>query len=180
MSDGTGPSIELSTGRLECSGCEMIAYGINHTGKLVGASAQAVQQAAGYEAGEAARELLAGTDRGLGTVVVTDSFKLKSGGVKWIAHVVSTPKHTPKSPGWIGPAMERILEEACRRRVSRLGVVALGTAGGITAETAAHILIDAVHRCFREWKDRTFPVVVFCLPSPRVHQAFLRRLRHQA
>jgi O-acetyl-ADP-ribose deacetylase (regulator of RNase III) len=170
--------IELSTNLLERSGCEMIAYGINHTGQMVGATAQAILASAGTEARDAARECLAKTDRALGTVVITPSFGLLTSGVQWIAHVVSTPKHTPKAPGWLLPAMRRILEEACKLGVPRIGVVALGTAGGITPETAARMLIDTVRAGRSESKRSTFPRVIFCLPTPRVYQAFLHCLRH--
>ncbi len=68
--------IELSNDPLERSGCDMIAYGINHTGQLIGSTAQAIPVAAGTEARDAARARLACTDRGLGTVVVTPSFGL--------------------------------------------------------------------------------------------------------
>jgi len=168
--------IELVTTRLEHSGCAMIAYGINHTGQLVGSTAQAILATAGTAARDAARESLATTDRGLGTVVVTPSFGLEPAGVKWIAHVVSTPKHTPKSPGWLVPAMNRIIDEALKRDVPRVGVVALGTAGGITPATAARILTDTARARHREWKGEKFPTIVFCLPAPGVYQAFRRVL----
>jgi O-acetyl-ADP-ribose deacetylase (regulator of RNase III) len=164
--------IELAPVPLERSGCEMIAYGINHTGQLVGSTAQAILVNAGTAARDAARECLATTDRGLGTVVVTPSFGLAPTGVKWIAHVVSTPKHTPKSPGWLVPAMNCIIDEALKREVPRVGVVALGTAGGIAPETAARILTDTVRARHREWKGEKFPKILFCLPDPRVFQAF--------
>jgi O-acetyl-ADP-ribose deacetylase (regulator of RNase III) len=173
------PFIELATYPLERSRCEMIAYGINHTGQMIGAAAQAILDSAGPEVRDAARELLAHTDRALGTVVVTPSFGLKSAGARWIAHVVSTPKHTPKAPQWIRPAMERILDEACARQVLTLGVAALGTAGGITPDSAAQILINVAQARQRTWKEGSFlrPRVIFCLPNPKVYQAFARRLR---
>ncbi|MDQ7824888.1 MAG: macro domain-containing protein [Candidatus Eremiobacteraeota bacterium] len=172
-----GALIELSTGRLEGSGREMIAYGINHTGQMIGATAQAVMVAAGVEVQDAAREQLSKTDRKLGTVVVTPSFGLESTGVKWIAHVVSTPKHTPESPGWLVPAMGRILDEALRLQVPAVALCALGTAGGIAHETAAQLLVDVVKARHIERKGGSFPQVVFCLPDARVHEAFARRLR---
>ena len=169
-----GLMLSLSRGVLEDSGAEMVVTGIDHDGRMKGATAQAILMEAGAAIQPAARERLAKTDRSLGEVVVTDAFSLASRGPRWVAHVVSTPKYTPKSPGWLSQAMANILERARSYQVSEVAITALGTSGGIEAPVAARLLLEGV----RAWDGPPLHVI-FCLPSPPVFEAFLAEARRQ-
>lgn len=110
------------------SGRIMLVSGIDHTGEMKGAAAQAILRQFGDEVEGLARQALARTDRSLGTVVVTHP---PDHDEPHLVHVVSTPKHTPESPGWLSKAMTGVLDLSLELDCSNIAIVALGTAGGI-------------------------------------------------
>ncbi len=169
-----GLMLTLSHRLLEDSGAEMVVTGIDHDGRMKGATAQAILATAGAEIQSAARERLARSERALGTVVVTDSFALSSRGTRWVGHVVSTPKYTSESPGWLSRAMTNLFEVTRSYQVGQVGLTALGTSGGIEAPVAARLMLEAA-------KAYSGPALhlIFCLPSAQVFEAFLAEARRQ-
>lgn len=147
----------------EC-GTSLLVTGIDHDGKMKGATAVAIRTAAGEQIESAARAALATTDRRQGTVVVTDGFRIPR--CRYVAHVVSTPKHTAESPGWLRKAMFAVLDEAIRLRISGITFTALGTNGGIAPEVAARVLLEASQAWYAENRDaRPISSASLCPPS---------------
>lgn len=167
-----GVVYSVSRKPLEESGAEMLVTGIDHNGKMKGATAQAIMAAAGFEIENEAKHELAQTERTQGTVVVTGPHALFRAGARCVAHVVSTPKYTPKSPGWLRRGTSGVLEAARRYQIKRVATTALGTSGGIEAPVAARLMIEVA----KNW-DSTPVHLTFCLPSPRVYEAFVAELR---
>ena len=52
----------------------------------------------------------------------------------------------------------------------------MGTAGGIKAEVAARLMIEAVQQWFAERPEASPLRIVFSLPSDTVYQAFVKEL----
>lgn len=156
------------------SGNIMLVSGIDHTGKMKGAAAQAILQKFGQQIEALAQQALAKTDRSLGTVVVTHP---PGNDRPHLVHVVSTPKHTPQSPGWLEKAMPGVLDLSLELDCCDIAVVALGTAGGIPPETAARLMLATCQQWFKD-----HPVarrILFSLPDARVRQAFQAEFRKQ-
>lgn len=158
--------------RLEESRAKLLVTGVERNGRMSGGTAQAILSAFGPETEDAGRELLAGTDRSLGTTVVAPL-----GSERWLAYVVSTPKHTPESPGWLVKAVRNLLDEAAKLGVNSIASTALGTNGGIESEEAAKLMLQT---CQRWFEDNRYPVhITFCLPHAPVREAFEREFRRR-
>jgi len=176
------PKITLTREPLPGGGADMIAYGAKDTGGMGGGAAHAILMAAGEELQDSLRKELARSDRKVGTVVVTRSFRLENSGPFWIAHIVSIIKNTPQG-AWC-PEPERLadgvyttLEEAERRGLIRVAFSALGTGEGrVPPLTAARIMVDSVMRYFHTIHDSLLSVQ-FSLPSDRDFDAFSRYLQ---
>lgn len=153
------------------------ATGIDHDGKMKGSTAQAMLKAAGPEIESAARAALATTNRRLGTVVITPGFGIPA--CRYVAHVVSTPKHTSESPGWLRRAVFGVLDQAVEREVRRVAFAALGTNGGISPEVAARVMLEAAQAWHSENLKAPPLEVTFALPAKRVYEAFRKEFRRQ-
>lgn len=169
----------LTRTRLERVGAPLVATGIDHNGRMKGAAAAAIQKAAGPHIEAAAQQALAATDRSLGTVVVTDSFELRAQGIAAVAHVVSTPKHTPASPGWLKRAIPALLTAAVAGDWRFVALVALGTSGGISFQDCARLTIDSCERWFAEDPNSRAMMITFSLPDSRAYEAFAKELRQR-
>ena len=169
----SGALYYLLNQRLEDSLAEMLVTGIDHSGRLSGGTAQSVLSAFGPSTESAARELLTGTDRSLGTVVAAQP----PSDERWIAYVVSTPKHTPESPGWLEKATRNILDKAVELGLKKVATTALGTNGGIEPEVAARLMLSTAEQWFKD-----HPVAmhfIFCLPHGPTRLAFETIFRRQ-
>ncbi len=173
--------IELSRVKLEASGCEFLAYGGKANGDMKGGPSAPILLAAGPEVQESLRERLAKTSRGLGEVVLTPSFGMRSAGVLGIFHVVAFTKDL--QGGWISEpeplaaGVRKTLQMCHELHAHSLAFAALSvTKPNIGAEKAAQFMVGAAREYQRnhpEWPLR----ILFCLPDHNVYQAFLRRLR---
>ncbi|MGE0493324.1 MAG: macro domain-containing protein [Vulcanimicrobiota bacterium] len=169
----------LTRTRLERVGAPLVATGIDHNGRMKGAAAAAIQKAAGPHIEAAAQQALAATDRSLGTVVVTDSFDLRAEGIAAVAHVVSTPKHTPESPGWLQRAIPALLTAAVEGGWRFVAVVALGTSGGISFQDCARLTIDSCERWFAQDPNSRAMMITFSVPDGRAYEAFSKEMRQR-
>lgn len=175
------PAPILSRARLESLPVDAIAYGAKDTGGMGGGAAGAVLVAAGREIQRDLRERLAHTPRQVGTVVVTESFRLAPRGIRWVCHLVSILQHTPQGAWCPHPGKLREGVAESLRRVHRLGgnslaFSCLGTGEGRVPPAEAARLMMAGVRDF----ERAFPEanlqVIFALPSDRDFQAFQAHL----
>src|SRR5215831_16077322 len=109
------PIASLTRDPLQVLRVDAIAYGAKDTGQMGGGAAASVLMAAGPEVLPEAKLKMASSTRRVGEVVITDSFNLKSRGVRWIVHIISIIKHTPQ--GAYCPEPERLREGVTRALV---------------------------------------------------------------
>lgn len=162
---------------LEKVGCALVVTGIDHDGKMKGATAVALRNEGGPKLEEEAREALARTDRSLGTVVVTRSHGVRH--TRYVAHVVSTPRQTRDWPGWVAKAVPRVLDAAAELDVMWVAFSALGTAGGITPEQCARLMLDGIDKWFAERRQKQTFKICFSLPAEKVYKVFAQELRRR-
>ena len=162
---------------LQSSYGPLLVSGIDHDGKMRGDTAQALLAKAGAQIEGDAQVALTATDRSLGTVVITPGYALPA--CRYVAHVVSTPKHTPDSPGWLKKAVFGALDQAVRLDVQALNFTALGTNGGIAPEVAARVMLQATQEWHRQNRQARPLHVAFNLPARRVYEAFRKEFRQQ-
>jgi len=87
---------------------DAIGYGAKDTGEMGGGAAASVLMAAGPEIIPVVRSKLSTSSRKVGDIVVTESFKLQSLGIRWVVHIISIIKHTPQ--GAYCPQPERLCD----------------------------------------------------------------------
>ncbi|MBX3166586.1 MAG: hypothetical protein KF760_04205 [Candidatus Eremiobacteraeota bacterium] len=167
--------IQLSRERLENSGARTLVYGASQDGRMTAGPASSLLALAGPELEWELRCELALGDRNLGRVVRTGAYGLSERGVRRIYHIVAleAPRGCAQ-PEKLGEALHQVLS------ASYEGVVAVASmasgGGGVKSDTVARILVGAARRFFEE-KRRSPLRVLFCLPSERDYQAFLRELQ---
>jgi O-acetyl-ADP-ribose deacetylase (regulator of RNase III) len=173
-----GPFYYLTEQPIEDFPCRLLVTGIDHTGKMKGAAGQAMLARFGPQVEEAAQRALAQSDRLLGTAVLSRRPPPPIGGLHWFAHVVSTPKHTPESPGWLKKAVAGFLDHALEQKIRQVATVALGTNGGISSEEAAKLMLSSCQKWFARHPGVCMQIF-FSLPAPKVRQAFEAEFRKQ-
>ncbi len=173
-----GPLYYLTAQTIEEIEADTLVTGIDGNGKMKGAAPQAILKKFGAEVELLAQEELAKTDRSLGTLVTTvRPQKPRYKSADFLGHVVSTPKYTPESPGWLTRAMTNILDDAAELPLRSIAVVALGTSGGITADVAARLMLNS---CQAWFQDKPLAMkVIFSLPAKPVREAFEAEFRRQ-
>lgn len=173
-----GPLYYLTSETIEEIDADILVTGIDGNGKMKGAAPQAILKKFGAEVELAAQEELAKTDRSLGTMVTTvRPQKPRYKNADFLGHVVSTPKYTPESPGWLTRAVANILDDATELPFRSVAVVALGTSGGIAADVAARLMLNSCQEWF-ENKPLAMKVI-FSLPARPVREAFEAEFRRQ-
>jgi O-acetyl-ADP-ribose deacetylase (regulator of RNase III) len=176
-----GPFYALTSKPIQELRVPILVTGIEHTGKMRGAAAQAILTEFGSEVESMAQIELAKTDRSLGTVVFTEPEPFERPQHRArpdrLGHVVSTPKRTAESPGWLKRAVASTLDQTAAYGVWHVGMVALGTNGGITSEECANLMIG---ECKRWFENHTAAMlVVFSLPDSGVRKAFEEEFRRR-
>lgn len=170
-------SIQLTREPLQVLKVDAIGYGAKDTGEMGGGAAAAILAAAGPEILAELRTRLASSPRSVGDVVLTDSFRLKGNGVRWILHIISIIKHTPQ--GAYCPQPERLrdgvtaaLTAAFRAGARSVALSALGTGEGrVEPRDASKYMLDGV-AAFREASKGSDLAITFSLPSYRDYEAF--------
>ena len=168
---------ELSREPLQTLRVDAIGYGAKDTGDMGGGAAAAVLASAGLEILAELKSKLSASPRRVGDVIVTPSFGLARGGVRWVIHIVSIIKHTPD--GAYCPQPERLRDGVISglTAVAKLGarsvaLSALGTGEGrVDPGLAARNMIEGL-REFRRRDAKSEMSVVFSLPSYRDYEAF--------
>ncbi len=171
------PLVTLSREPLQLLKVNAIGYGAKDTGEMGGGAAAAVLTAAGPEIQPALRAKLAATQRRVGDVAITPSFKLEATGIRWVLHIVSIIKNTPQG-AWC-PQPERLRDGVCtalkmaaEAGAHSLAISALGTGEGrVDPRAAARYMIDGV-AAYRQIEKRSDLAVTFSLPSFRDYEAF--------
>lgn len=175
-------SITLTREPLQHLKVDAIAYGAKDTGEMGGGAAAAVLTAAGPELLTELQAKLATSQRQVGDVLLTDSFQLRSTGIRWVVHLISIIKYTPQ--GAYCPQPERLREGVCAAlaAVSQLGAQsiafsALGTGEGrVTPSAAAKYMLDGVI-AFQQSRCAVELAITFSLPTFRDYEAFRNELR---
>jgi O-acetyl-ADP-ribose deacetylase (regulator of RNase III) len=171
------PIATLTGDSLQTLRVDAIGYGAKDTGEMGGGAAASVLTAAGPELLPALRSKLSKSSLRVGDVVITDSFRLQTSGIRWVAHIISIIKHSPQ--GAYCPEPERLREgvSSALSAVLKLGarsiaISALGTGEGrVEPRTAARHMLGGV-RLFRAAEPRAALEVTFSLPSFRDYEAF--------
>lgn len=157
---------------------DAIGYGAKDTGEMGGGAASAVLLAAGPEVVAALRSKLAASPRKVGEVVVTEAFKLKTNGVRWIAHIISIIKQTPEGaycpePGRLSEGVSTALIAVSRLGAASIALSALGTGEGrVDPRDAARYMLQGLS-IFRAAEPQSRLTVTFSLPSYRDYEAFV-------
>jgi len=175
------PIATLTRDALQTLRVDAIGYGAKDTGEMGGGAAASVSTAAGPELLAALRSKLSKSSLRVGDVVITDSFRLQTSGIRWVAHIVSIIKHTAQ--GAYCPEPERLREGVSKAlsAVSKLGarsiaISALGTGEGrVEPRAAARYMFGGV-RLFRAAEPHAPLEVTFSLPSYRDYEAFAASL----
>jgi len=170
-------SVALTREPLQILKVDAIGYGAKDTGEMGGGAAAAVLAAAGPEILTELRSQLASSSRRVGDVVITDSFKLRPIGIRWVIHIISIIKHTPQ--GAYCPQPERLRDGVCaaltlaaKAGARSVAMSALATGEGrVEPRDAARYMLEGV-RPFREIQDGAGLTVTFALPSYRDYEAF--------
>jgi O-acetyl-ADP-ribose deacetylase (regulator of RNase III) len=172
------PIVTLTRDPIQMLSVEAISYGAKDTGEMGGGAAAAILAGAGPELLPTLKSKLATSGRAVGDIVVTESFKLQTLGIRWIVHLISIIKHTPQ--GAYCPQPERLTNGviAALHAVSKLGArsiafSALATGEGrVDPRDAARYMFDGV-RAFRAAEPHSSLAVTFSLPSYRDYEAFV-------
>ena len=171
------PSVLLTRDPLQVLKVDAIGYGAKDTGEMGGGAAAAVLTAAGPDILTDLRVKLASSPRRVGDVVITDSFRLQTVGIRWVIHIISIIKHTAQ--GAYCPQPERLRDGVCAGLVaaSKAGALsvalsALGTGEGrVEPRDAARYMFDGVS-AFQQSPGVSNLAVTFSLPSYRDYEAF--------
>ena len=153
---------------------DALAYGAKDTGEMGGGAAQAVLAAAGPELLPALGAALAASTRQIGDAVITDSFRLRARGVRWIVHVLSILKHTPQGawcpdPDRLYDGVLKGLELAAGKGARSIALSMLGTGEGrVKPRHAARLMVRAARDFHRSGGTMR---VAFALPTFRDHEA---------
>lgn len=170
-------NVELVRDCLPFLNVDAIGYGAKDTGEMGGGAAAAIIAAAGAEVMAAARKELATTTRRVGVAVVTDSFKLRQAGIKWVCHIVSIMTNTPQGD-WC-PYPEKLYDgvstglaqiRAAGARSIALSALATGE-GRVKPADAARYMLTAI-RDFQTGPEGRSLRVVLSLPTWDDYQAF--------
>ncbi|MFA5191972.1 MAG: macro domain-containing protein [Verrucomicrobiia bacterium] len=170
-------AITLTRDPLQILRVDAIGYGAKDTGEMGGGAAAAVLAAAGPEILDALCSRLVTSPRRVGDVVLTDSFKLQTIGIRWVIHIISIIKHT--SQGAYCPRPERLkdgvyaaLTAASKAGARSLALSALGTGEGrVSPNDSARYMLDGV-RAFQRSPSASALAVTLSLPSCRDYDAF--------
>jgi len=160
---------------------DAVGYGAKDTGEMGGGAAASILLSAGPEILTALRSELSRTSRRTGDVVVTDSFNLKSQGIRWVLHIISIIKHTPQ--GAYCPEPERLRDgvASALNQIAKLGacsvaISALGTGEGrVDPRLAARHMLQGVS-VFQQRDPAAVLQITFSLPSFRDYEAFSAEL----
>lgn len=169
------PEIVLERIPLQDMAVDAVAYGAKDTGEMGGGAAASVLAAAGPDLLPALRQALAQSTRQIGDAVLTEGFRLKDQGVRWILHVISILKHTPEG-AWC-PHPEKLydgvskalqLAQSAGARSIAFSMLATGE-GRVTPEDAARLMV----RAMRDFQRSTPGAleIAFSLPTYRDYQA---------
>lgn len=169
--------ITLSRTPVQLAKTEVIAYGAKDTGEMGGGAAGDILMAAGEALLEAVRTELAKTSRRIGDVVVTESFGLKQRGIRWICHIISIIKNTPRGaycpdPERLGIGVFDALERCKTLGARSVTMSALGTGEGrVEHKDCARIMMGAA-KDFRAKNRDYFLDIEFSLTNYRDYEAF--------
>src|SRR5579862_4462248 len=105
------PLVTLSREPLQMMKVDAIGYGAKNTGEMGGGAAASILTAAGPEILTTLRSKLATSQRRVGDVVLTPSFKMEPSGIRWVLHIISIIKNTPQ--GAYCPQPERLRDGVC-------------------------------------------------------------------
>lgn len=172
------PLATLSRDPLQMMKVDAIGYGAKDTGEMGGGAAASIVTAAGPEILTALRSKLAGSQRRVGDVVLTPSFKMESLGIRWVLHIVSIIKNTPQ--GAYCPQPERLRDGVCAALklaadagARSIAISALGTGEGrVDPRTAARFMLEGI-AAYRQSEKSVDLAVSFSLPSFRDYEAFI-------
>ena len=171
------PNVELVRDRIPFLKVDAIGYGAKDTGEMGGGAAAAIIAAAGPELMDAARQKLAATTRRVGVAVVTDAFKLRSSGIKWVCHIVSIITKTPQGdwcpdPDKLYDGMRSGLAQVLEAGAASIAISALATGEGrVKPEDAARYMLTAIRDLPENHANRKLRVVL-ALPTYDDYQAF--------
>jgi O-acetyl-ADP-ribose deacetylase (regulator of RNase III) len=169
--------ITLSRNPVQVAKTEIIAYGAKDTGDMGGHTAREILAAAGVPLIEALNLELSKSGRQVGDVAVTESFGLKSRGIKWIFHVISIIRSTPRGTCCPEPARLTVAVSAALDRAKSLGarsitLSAIGSGEGQVAPAENARLVMGAARDFLA-KNRDYLLdIEFALPDYRDYEAF--------
>jgi O-acetyl-ADP-ribose deacetylase (regulator of RNase III) len=169
--------VDLTRERLPFLQVDAIAYGAKDTGEMGGGAAAAIVAAAGSKLIEETRRKLAATTRRVGVAVVTDSFKLRQSGIKWICHIISIITKT--SQGDWCPYPEKLYDGVraglmlvLETGATSIALSALATGEGrVRPEDAARLMLTAI-RDFQEIPANRRLKVILSLPTFDDYEAF--------
>jgi len=170
-------NVDLARDPLPFVKVDAIGYGAKDTGEMGGGAAAAILAAAGPELIPAARQKLAATTRRVGVAVVTDAFKLRSSGIKWVCHIVSIVTKTPQGdwcpyPDKLYDGVKSGLEQVVEAGAASIAISALATGEGrVKPEDAARYMLTAI-RDFQESRANRKLKIVLALPSYDDYRAF--------
>jgi O-acetyl-ADP-ribose deacetylase (regulator of RNase III) len=166
--------ITLSRTPVHTAKTEVIAYGATDTGDMTGAVAREILVAAGEGLLDALKQELSASGRQVGDVAVTESFNLKSRGIKWICHVVTIARSTSRcpSPGRIADGMASALEKARTLGVRSICFSAFGSGEGQVAPAEnARLMMGAAKDFLARNRDYLLDID-FALPDYRDYEPF--------
>ncbi len=170
------PLVTLSRDPIQALKVDAIGYGAKDSGEMGGGAAGAIVVAAGPEILTALKSGLARSSRRVGDVIVTKGFRLEAAGIRWVLHIVSIIKETPRGaycpePGRLRDGIVCALREAAKLRCRSVAFSALGTGEGrVDPRDAAKYMIQGV-KLFRESAGVDLSIT-FSLPTHRDFDAF--------
>lgn len=169
--------ITLSHSALQLAKTDVIAYGAKDTGEMGGGAAAEILKAAGEGLLDALKAELAKTSRRVGEVAVTESFGLKSRGIRWICHIISIIRNTPQGawcpePARLADGVSRALELSRSLGAHSITLSALGTGEGrVDFNECARLMMGAAKDFSSKNRDY-FLDIEFALPNFRDFEAF--------
>lgn len=160
---------------------DVLAYGAKDTGEMGGGAANAMLVAAGPALRDALRQALSASPRTVGTTIFTKPFDLAPRGVKFVCHIVSIIKDTPKGaycpePQKLRSGVLSALKGCQERGVASVALSALGTGEGcVPAQEAARLMLGAISD-FSTQHPSSHLSITLSLPTFDDYEAFRTRL----